>query len=212
VTTFPANVGLGRIGIAMPLLKREPDIYPATVFDVRGDDAPWWVAHVRSRQEKSLGRYLRPLGIAYYLPQREHRVRRANRTFVSYLPLFSGYLFFRGSASDRLIALRSNLIVKVLDVPNQDLLARELLQLHVLQRSGASLVPCEPLAPGDAVRVIEGPFKGYTGLVVRGADRPRLVVSISILRKAVAVELDRGAVALLPPAIWPRRGVRSAVA
>jgi transcription antitermination factor NusG len=73
-------------------------------------------------------------------------------------------------------------------------------------------VPCEPLAPGDAVRIVEGPFKGYTGVIVRGADRPRLVVSISILRKAVAVELERVAVALMPPAARYRREVRSAVA
>ncbi len=196
----------------MPLLKREPDIFPTDAFDPAVDTSPWWVAHVRSRQEKSLARYLRPLGVAHYLPQREHKVRRSGRSFVSYLPLFPGYLFFRGSAADRLAALRSNLIVKVLDVLNQDLLADELRQLHLLQRSGASLTVCEPLAEGDAVRIVEGAFRGYTGVVLRGADRPRLVVSISVLRKAVAVELDRGAVALLPPAARPRRDARSAVA
>jgi transcription antitermination factor NusG len=62
------------------------------------------------------------------------------------------------------------------------------------------------------VRIVEGAFRGYTGVVLRGSDKPRLVVSISVLRKAVAVELDRGAVALLPPATRPRRDVRSAVA
>jgi transcription antitermination factor NusG len=197
----------------MPLLRREPDIFPATVFDLPVESSPWWVAHVRSRQEKMLARYLQPLGVAFYLPQREHRVRRAGRTFVSHLPLFPGYLFFRGSADRRLAALRSNLIVKVLDVLNQDLLGEELAQLHAIQQSGASLVPCEPIAPGDAVRIVEGPFKGYTGVVLRGAQRPRLVVSISILRKAVAVELERGAVMPLPPAATrPRGDVRSAVA
>jgi transcription antitermination factor NusG len=196
----------------MPLLKREPDIFPIGVFDLPVEASPWWVAHVRSRQEKALARYLTPAGVAHYLPQREHRVRRAGRSLVSHLPLFPGYLFFRGSAADRLAALRSNLIVKVLDVFNQGLLAEELQQLHLLQSSGASLTVCEPLAEGDAVRIVEGAFRGYTGVVLRGADKPRLVVSISVLRKAVAVELDRGAVALLPPAARPRRDVRSAVA
>jgi transcription antitermination factor NusG len=196
----------------MPLLKREPDIFPIGVFDLPVEASPWWVAHVRSRQEKALARYLTPFGVAHYLPQREHRVHRSGRTLVSHLPLFPGYLFFRGSAADRLAALRSNLIVKVLDVFNQGLLAEELQQLHLLQRSGASLTVCEPLAEGDAVRIVEGAFRGYTGVVLRGSDKPRLVVSISVLRKAVAVELDRGAVALLPPATRPRRDVRSAVA
>jgi transcription termination/antitermination protein NusG len=196
----------------MPLLKREQDIFPTTALDWTVESSPWWVAHVRSRQEKALARYLRPVGVAHYLPQREHRVRRAGRTFVSHLPLFPGYLFFRGSPEDRVSALRSNLIVKVLEVSNQELLAGELAQLHALQQSGASLVPCAAFAPGDAVRIVEGPFRGYIGVVVRGAERPRLVVSISILRKAVMVELERGAVALFPAADRPRGDTRSAVA
>jgi transcription termination/antitermination protein NusG len=197
----------------MPLLKREPDVFPTGAFELTIEIAPWWVAHVRSRQEKALARYLRPLGVAHYLPQREHRVRRAGRKFVSYLPLFPGYLFFRGSPAERLAAVRSNLIVKVLDVLNQDLLGEQLSQLHALQQSGASLVPCAPIAEGDAVRIVDGPFKGYTGVVLRGAQRPRLIVSISILRKAVAVELERDAVAVLPPAPVRSRGnTRSAVA
>jgi hypothetical protein len=195
------------------LLKREPDSFPTAVFELPAEASPWWVAHVRSRQEKALARFLRPLGVPFYLPQREHRVRRAGRNFVSFLPLFPGYLFFRGSAAERLTALRSDLIVKVLDVLDQDLLGQELAQLHALQQSGASLVPCDPVASGAAVRIVEGPFKGYTGIVLRGGERPRLVVSISILRKSVSVELERGAVALLPPAaVRSRRDVRSAVA
>ena len=78
----------------MPLLKREPDSFPAAVFELPVEASPWWVAHVRSRQEKALARFLRPLAVAFYLPQGEHRTRRAGRTFVSYLPLFPGYLFF----------------------------------------------------------------------------------------------------------------------
>ena len=196
----------------MPLLKREPDVFPDSLFDLSTGARPWWVAHVRSRQEKALARYLRPLGVAYYLPQREHRVRRAGRTLKSYLPLFPGYLFFLATPEGRLAALRSNLIVKVLDVPGQEVLALELSQLHALQRSGARLEPCDALVPGDAVRIVEGAFRGYRGVVIRCAGRPRLVVSISILRKAVAVELDRGALALLPQTKPTGRDTRSAVA
>lgn len=195
----------------MPLLKRESDIFPASLFELSSAEIPWWVAHVRSRQEKALARYLRPLDVPFYLPQLEHRLSGA-RVRTSFLPLFPGYLFFRGSASERLAALRSNLIVKVLEVRDQDLLDVELAQLHALQRSGATLNPREPLAPGDAVRITEGPFQGYLGVVVRGAEKPRLVVSISVLRKAVSVELDRAAVALVPPSVRNGLAARTAVA
>jgi hypothetical protein len=68
-------------------LKREPDAFPEAIFDMTD---PWWVAHLRSRQEKVLARYLREYEIPFYLPQMQKRIRRSGRTFVSYLPLFSG--------------------------------------------------------------------------------------------------------------------------
>jgi len=209
--TLGPNVGGGGEN-ELPLLRREPDIHPTSIFGLSASQAPWWVAHVRSRQEKALARYLRPLDVPFYLPQAERRVRRGNRTFVSHLPVFPGYLFFRGLAASRLVALRSNLIVKVLDVSDQELLSEELTQLRCLQESGAALIPCAPIVTGDSVRIVEGPFKGYRGIVLKSAERPRLVVSISILRKAVAVELERDAVALEPIAAASRSAVRAAVA
>jgi transcription antitermination factor NusG len=80
-------------------------------------------------------------------------------------------------------------------VTDQGLLARELLQIRRLQETGADLVPYHDLVPGDPVRVIEGPFKGYTGVVLRTRGRKRLLVSISMLRQAVAVEFEREVVA-----------------
>lgn len=175
----------------MPILKRESDVFPADLFDLPGERFPWWVAHTKTRQEKALARVLEPRGVPFYLPQREHRKRRAGRNFVSYLPLFPGYLFFRGSDSERLAALKSNLILRLLPVPEQSLLQEELAQLRVLQQSGASLVPFTPIHPGDPVRIAEGPFEGYTGIVLREKRGPRLVVCVSMLRKSVIVELPR---------------------
>jgi len=179
----------------MPLLKWNVDLFPAGLFELPETDFPWWVAHVRSRQEKALARNLFPLEIPFYLPQREKRIRRAGRAFVSYIPLFPGYLFFRGSVAQRSAALRSKLIVKVLDVTDQGLLEGELLQIRRLQETGADLVPFHDLVPGDPVRVVDGPFKGYTGVVLRVRGKVRLLVTISMLRQVVAVEFEREVVA-----------------
>jgi hypothetical protein len=108
----------------MPLLKRQPDLFPQDLFDLPVESHPWWVAHVKSRQEKALARHLQPLGIPDYLPQREQKIRRAGRKFVSYLTLFPGYLFFRGTHDDRYAAHRSNLVARVIDVVGQPLLDR----------------------------------------------------------------------------------------
>ena len=193
----------------MPILKREPDASPADVFGLSPEDFPWWVARVRSRQEKALARHLLPQGVPFYLPQSEQVVRRGNRSFTSYLPLFSGYVFFRGKREERIVALQSQVVSEILEVRDQDRLESELDQLRRLQLSGASLVPVPSFAPGDPVVVTEGPFRGYEGVVVRDKGRSRLIVSISLLRKAVAVELG---VFALAPAAARRPGSSAAVA
>lgn len=196
----------------MPLLGRELELFPQNGLELPETDFPWMVAHTRSRQEKSLARYLAPLGVPFYVPQHEKRARRHGRNFVSYLPLFSGYVFFRGGAGERQTALRSNLLVRILEVKDQVLLGRELSQLRALQLSGASFVALADLSAGDAVRVVDGPFKGYTGVVLRGQARLRLVVSITMLRQSVAVEFERSALAHVDPSPRGRGNARSAVA
>ena len=74
-------------------------------------------------------------------------------------------------------------------VPEQ--LARELEQLRCLQLAGADLKPYVDLVPGEPVRIADGAFAGYTGVVLRGKGNDRLVVRVSLLRQAVSVEFDR---------------------
>ena len=191
----------------MAILKREPELFPEGLFELPAADHPWWVARVRSRHEKVLARHLLPFDVPYYLPQSENRTRRANRSFVSHLPLFPGYLFFRGDRRARVIALQSQVVTDILTVHDQSLLAAELHQLRLLQQSGASILPVRSFFPGDGVLVTEGPFRGYSGVVLREKGYSRLIVSISFLRKAVAVEFEAFALAA-----DRRLGSRAAVA
>jgi transcription antitermination factor NusG len=172
----------------MPLLQKEPEIFPEAIFD---SEQPWRVAHVRSRQEKVLARHLLQNAIPFYLPQMEKTVVRAGRRLVSHVPLFPGYVFFRGDDAARRTTLRSNVVAKLIEVEQQVLLEHELLQIRRLQLAGASLVPVEEFTAGDAVRITGGAFAGYEGSVVRTARGERLLVSLTLLRKAVAVEFTR---------------------
>ena len=175
----------------MPLLPKEPEIFPETIFD---SAEPWRVAHVRSRHEKVLARHLLQNGVAFYVPQMEKSVARSGRRFVAHVPLFAGYVFFRGDAAARQTALRSNIVAKLIEVENQSLLTEELRQIRRLQLAGASLIPVEEFVAGDPVRIAEGAFAGYQGTVVRSGRGDRLLVSVSLLRKAVSVEFPRQAV------------------
>src|SRR5437660_6360730 len=141
----------------MPLLPKQTEIAPEEIFSL-GDDQPWRVAHVQSRQEKALARHLLRHHVPFYLPQVEQTVLRAGRKFVSWLPLFPGYVFFRGPDGARLAVLRSGVTARIIAVEDQHLLAGELRQIRELQRSGASLIPLDHLAAGDPVEIADGPF------------------------------------------------------
>ncbi len=175
----------------MPLLKAEVDCFPDHLFEFGTGDYPWIVAYVRSRQEKKLARHLINREVPFYLPIQSRETRRSGRRFTSHLPLFPGYVFFRGRSTERRLAAQSNLIVNTLEVLDQSRLNAELGELSRLQRAGIPLIPHPYLGPGDFVEICEGSFKGYRGAVVREHGSTRLVVSISLLRRSVAAEFDR---------------------
>jgi transcription antitermination factor NusG len=185
----------------VPILKSEVALAPPDLFDL--PDLPWRVAYVHSRREKEVARLLLAHGVPFYLPLAGKQVRRAGRRFVSYLPLFPGYVFFRGPrdlGAARRTALADDRVVSVLEAADQEELATELRALWRLQESGASLAPYPYLGKGDAVEVVDGPFRGLGGTVLREKGRTRLVVSVTLLRQSVAAEFEREALAPARPA------------
>jgi transcriptional antiterminator RfaH len=173
----------------MPLLPKEVDLAPSDLFSL--EDRPWTVAHVRSRQEKVLSRHLLRHAVPFYAPLIERSLVIAGRIRSAFHPLFPGYVFARPSAAERALVLRSNAVVSLIDVLDQQQLAEELQQIRALQDAGATFTPKVAFEPGDPVRVTEGVFTGYRGVVVRASGGERLVIRISLIQQAVAVEFDR---------------------
>jgi transcription antitermination factor NusG len=189
----------------MPFLKPEPDFFPEQLFEL---GAPWRVAHVRSRQEKRLARYLRERaagtgetnGVPFYLPQVRKDSISGGRARTAYLPLFPGYLFFRGGERERIEVLRSNLVVTTIEVAEQATLDAELRGLHELQQRGARFIPFE-LREGDEVRIREGAFAGFHGRIARVRGVDRLLVTITAIRMNVLAELDAEALTLVKSSV-----------
>jgi len=175
----------------VPILRKENEIFPDNLFELSAEDAPWEIAHLRSRQEKSVARLLLAGGMPFYLPQIEQQKKISGRTFVSHLPLFPGYIFLRRVDGLRQTLWRTSAVARLIEVPDQTQLTAELLQIRELQARGAVLTPRLGLAPGDVVRIEEGAFSGYAGIVVKERGSLRLIVSVSTLQESVTVEFPR---------------------
>jgi transcriptional antiterminator RfaH len=180
----------------MPILRREADIYPADLFSLPLSTLPWEIVQVRSRQEKSVARVLAQHQQPFYLPQIQKTAKRNGRNFVSFLPLFPGYIFIRQTPEMQGILRSSSGVARAIPVSDQILLATELQQIRRLQESGATLVTAPQIMPGDAVRVTDGIFKGYIGTVTREAGAVRLVVSITAVHFSVIAEFPRDSVVI----------------
>lgn len=116
---------------------------------------------------------------------KETRVQR--RKIRTELPLFPGYVFARMDGDQRLTMLKTNLLVRAIEVPR----AREMIhQLRQIVRAGriAPLKPLTVFKAGDKVRVKYGPFYGAEGYV--DVVTSELVLSLDILGRAVAVSIN----------------------
>ena len=105
-------------------------------------------------------------------------------------PLFAGYVFLRGSREAAFEADRTKRVASIIAVTDQAKLERELAALRdILDRVGF-LAPATLLRPGVRVEVTSGPFKGIIGHVQSLDDRNRLVLNVTALGQAAALELN----------------------
>jgi len=164
------------------------------------DDVGWWrVAHVKPRNEKALAHDCEQMGVGYYLPLYEKRVRRRdnNKPRKSVLPLFSGYLPFvdREGAKDRIY--RTNRVVRILNITDQETFVRELTQIWQLVTAGLQLGGVQSFTVGQKVRVSQGPLFGLVGIVQEIRNPLRLLLNVEAFQMAVSVELDCADVEIL---------------
>jgi transcription antitermination factor NusG len=191
----------------MPILPAEPDLYPQDLWqsDDRAEGSSWWCLHTKPRQEKATARELRAQKVPYYLPQVVHEDRTPQgRKTRSVLPLFTSYLFLLGDERDRLVALRGNRLVRVIDVADQDGIHHDLRQIHQMLASGLAVVP-EPVVPvGARVRILTGPLTGIEGTVIRRGKRDQFVAVVHFLGSGATVDLEDWQVEQLPDEPEPR--------
>jgi transcription antitermination factor NusG len=153
----------------------------------------WYALRVRSRCEKMASAVLHSKGYADFLPLFHSRRRWSDRTKNIYLPLFAGYVFCRFDARNRLPVLVTPGVVDIVGVgkvpvPVDD---SEIAAIQSIMQSGAVAEPWPYLKVGTLVQIDYGAMSGLEGILVEIKARHRLIVSVSLLQRSVAVEIDR---------------------
>ncbi len=157
------------------------------------DSNRWFALRVKPRAEKCVAAIARNKGYEEFLPLYQCRRRWSDRFKVVELPLFPGYVFCRLNPQFRLPlltipgALHFVGLGKV-PVPIDD---GEINAIQALVQSGVRAEPWPFLDLGQRVRLEAGPLTGLEGIFVEVKKQHRIIVSVSLLRRSVAVEIER---------------------
>jgi len=153
---------------------------------------PWFAVQVRNRWEKTVAGLLQGKGFEYFLPTYLTRKRWSDRIRDVELPLFPGYVFCRFDPYNRLPVLVTPGVVQVVGVARSPLpvAEEEIAAIQKIVRSGLVCQPWPFLHVGDRVRIEYGPLASLEGILLSFKGQHRVVISVSILQRAVSVEIE----------------------
>ena len=160
-------------------------------------EPPWYAVYTCANHEKRIAKQFNERSIENFLPLYEAVRRWKDRQMRIEVPLFPGYIFVRHSLRDRLKILQVPGVVRlvgfnnaVAPLPIEDI---ETLRNGLKRSSHAK--PHPYLTVGRRVRIVRGPFEGLEGVLVRRKARLRVVVSIELIMRSVAMDVDEADVA-----------------
>ncbi|MGA9352068.1 MAG: UpxY family transcription antiterminator [Terriglobales bacterium] len=156
--------------------------------------ADWYALHTASRHEKRVADQIHQQGIACFLPlYRSVRCWKDRRKEVA-MVLFPGYVFVQMASQSRLRVLQLPGAVRIVTFNGQPavLPEEEIENLRTRLSSSGTIEPHPYLSVGRQVRVRSGPLQGLEGIIVRTKERCRVVLSIHLIMRSVAVEVDEG--------------------
>ena len=152
----------------------------------------WYALRVRSRHENTVASHLHARGFESFLPVYKSQRRWSDRFKEIDLALIPGYVFCQFNALDRLPILSVPGIVHVVGTGRTPVAIdeSEIAALRTAVKSGLARQPWPFLQIGHKVRIEQGPLCGIEGILLGFRGHQRLVLSITLLQRSVAVEVD----------------------
>jgi len=152
----------------------------------------WYALYTCPRHEKRVLQQIERRQISCFLPLYLSVRRWKDRRKELALALFPGYVFVQISLSNKLKVLDLPGVVQFVSFGGQPVALPEY-QIETLRNrlSGTGkIVPHPYLKAGRKVRVRSGPFEGLEGVILRRKDRCRLIFSIDLIQRSLAIEMD----------------------
>ena len=157
---------------------------------------PWYALRVLSNHEKPVAAALMQRDYPEFLPMYRARRRWSDRYRDVDVPFFPGYVFCRLNVSNRLPVLMIPGVMHFVGVGKTPISVdeEEIASLQAVVRSGLLPQPWPFLKVGQIVRIEEGPLRNVQGILAEFDGSQKLVLSITLLQRSLAVSIPRQAV------------------
>lgn len=155
-------------------------------------DTPWYAVWTRSRAERAVSDQLVRKHIETFLPTVRRISRWKDRKKELDWPLFPGYCFARFDPARPLDVLKCAGVASIVSVEGRPapIAPDEIDAIRRLVSSQYQCDPCPFIKEGDQVEVLHGPLRGVVGRLIRKGPQTRLVLSITMINRAVSVVFD----------------------
>ncbi|HLG99543.1 MAG TPA: UpxY family transcription antiterminator [Bryobacteraceae bacterium] len=161
---------------------------------------PWFAVRVKSNCEKVAELHLADRGYERFAPSYKVERQWSDRKKTIDQFLFPGYVFCRLDPHDRLPVLSVPGVVGLvgfgrIPAPIPD---EEIERIQRMVQSGLLVKPWPFLEVGQTVLIERGPLAGMEGILADEKGQCRLVVSVNLLQRSVAAEVERTSVRPVP--------------
>ena len=177
------------------------------------DHPEWYAVYTYPRHEKAVTEHLQSQSVEAYFPVLARESRWTDRTVRLHGPVFPSYIFCFIQPCERIKVLRAPGVIRILSYNGRPapIPAAEIEALKFCLAHGGGFERRPALLAGERVRVRSGILEGLVGQVSRSKGDRYMIVPITLLNQAIAVEVD---VHLLEPVEGDKQGdlVRANVA
>lgn len=152
----------------------------------------WYALQVRSRKENYVATQIVWQGFECLLPTYKCIRNWSDRKKELEQPLFPGYLFCRFDFQERRPIISTSGVLQVVGNGRVPIAVSED-EIQALKLAAHSGIPKQPwpyLEVGQRVRVNYGSLIGLEGILVSMKGNHRVVLSVTLLQRSVAMEVD----------------------
>jgi transcription antitermination factor NusG len=152
----------------------------------------WYAIYTCSRHEKVVAKQCALRQIEAFLPLYRTWHRWKDRRKQVELALFPSYVFVRIADHQQLRVLQVPGVLSLVSFHGKPASLPER-EIDTLRRGLESRMCAEPhpyLQVGQKARVVRGPMAGAEGILLRKKEKFRVVISVDVLMRSIAVEVD----------------------